>query len=327
MRTLFSLQYSESSPTDVPLSWQNWYSSSFVVVISRAVDSLRTMGIDVTQDMNALKAAKLHMGEEVAMRYARKQIQKVVYAKIVSGGVYQSLSTRLRHKLDRWQFTEEVHGIGCRRIERHLPNMGKVVAPRVLSSGLRTLYNGWCTARRFQSTGTCKLGCKWDGTDSLEHYAICPKVTRLRRALGLPESFHSLLGFMNGIGGVEDSHRALNWLVVFAVYSSVNTLRHSGPLSADQVHHMMMEFCKIGASSHKYSLRVLSAALGTGSWDLPVPGRGKTRARGARVPRPVRKERLSAASSSSAPAQDYSGLVNGALASGVRLPASFGGAC
>jgi hypothetical protein len=155
----------------------------------------------------------------------------------------------------------------ARRLVHHLPRLGKLVAPRVISTILRTLYNGWCTARRFQGSSCCKLGCPYQGTDSIEHYAQCKHTTALRNKLGLPATFHSLLGFIGGIKEQTDAQRTLNSLVVYAVYSSVNHIRHHSPLPEDQVAYMLMEHVKLGAGGHRYSLGVLQSVL-MGS-DLP----------------------------------------------------------
>ena len=73
--------------------------------------------------------------------------------------------------------------------------------------------------------------------DSIEHYARCPCTRKLRQSLHLPPEFDSLVGFMNGLANMSDEEFVLNSLVVYAVYSTVNQLRHSNSLGEDQVQH------------------------------------------------------------------------------------------
>ena len=66
---------------------------------------------------------------------------------------------------------------------------------------MHTALNGWCTARRFQTTGACSFGCG-AGADSVEHYAHCPCYHDQRQrllGLGSPAAGHRLEDFL-GIG-------------------------------------------------------------------------------------------------------------------------------
>ena len=168
---------------------------------------------------------------------------------------------RMRHKLERWRLGC-VPRITTNRCFEALHTLQQQCPPRIAAAVLRTMWNGWCTARRFQGTGTCLLGCCYDNTDSIEHYSRCPQVSTLRGKLGLPASkFQSLPGFLNCISGITDEELQLNSLVVYATYSSVNTIRHTGRLCTAQVQHMLMEYCKLAAAGHTKSLRTLHTAL------------------------------------------------------------------
>ena len=50
--------------------------------------------------------------------------------------------------------------------------LAKLTAPRVVAAVLRTLWNGWCTKRRFGSQGRC-LFCGCQKGDALEHISVC----------------------------------------------------------------------------------------------------------------------------------------------------------
>ena len=56
-----------------------------------------------------------------------------------------------------------------------VPRLRKLVPPKVLAAVLRTLFNGWCTRRRFQARGRCLFGCRM-GADAVDHYIECSRL-------------------------------------------------------------------------------------------------------------------------------------------------------
>ena len=196
---LDSLQYSPNSPTDQPFKWQAWYHSSFVRVVCRAAQQCSALGAPPKTLFRQLRAERAEEEPLVAKLKAKKKLQKTIYDSLLKGKLYTPLHDRVRHKIERWCFDSDTPGQVARRIVHQMPRLGKLVAPRVLSAVIRTLYNGWCTARRFQSSGCCCLGCPYEGTDSIEHYARCRHTNALRSQLQLPDRFFSVLGFMGGL--------------------------------------------------------------------------------------------------------------------------------
>ena len=83
-------------------------------------------------------------------------------------------TTRLRRCLERWKI-QVLHGHRVGRAMRVMVEVGRTSSPRVMAAYLRTICNGWCTKRRYQSHGLCAFDCG-GGEDSLEHFARCPKV-------------------------------------------------------------------------------------------------------------------------------------------------------
>ena len=91
------------------------------------------------------------------------------------------------------------------------------------SGFLRTAFNGWCTERRFQRTGTCRFGCHsmWQ-EDSIGHYAVCPySVAFARNFLRFrPRNFHIghfvALGLTEGNLAREEIETRALWC--YAVY-------------------------------------------------------------------------------------------------------------
>jgi len=80
----------------------------------------------------------------------------------------------LRRKLDRWVL-QTLPGRRLPRVERTLDAISSLVNPRVLSSYIRLLCNGWMTNRRFQGRGFCSFRCGVQ-EDNIEHFAKCKVV-------------------------------------------------------------------------------------------------------------------------------------------------------
>ena len=83
----------------------------------------------------------------------------------------------LRRRLDRWALNI-LPGHRVQRALRVLEVLQRMTSPRVQASYLRTICDGWCTRRRFQSRGGCAFGCG-RGEDSLSHFACCSVVAEL----------------------------------------------------------------------------------------------------------------------------------------------------
>ena len=87
---------------------------------------------------------------------------------------------RMRLQLERWNLDDPRGDRLARRALTNLHSLRRLCTPRVCSAVMRTVWNGWCTNRRFQKdslfSGACVLGCGGYTKDSIEHYARCPRV-------------------------------------------------------------------------------------------------------------------------------------------------------
>ena len=79
----------------------------------------------------------------------------------------------MRSKLLRWEVPVFPRARAERAL-RLLPRPRTLVPPRVMAAVIRTWWNGWVTARRFQQRcgSRCIFGCG-AGEDSVEHYSMC----------------------------------------------------------------------------------------------------------------------------------------------------------
>ena len=64
----------------------------------------------------------------------------------------------LRRRLDRWKI-QVLQGHRVERAMRVMAEVGRTSAPKVQAAYLRTICDGWCTKRRYQSQGLCAFGC------------------------------------------------------------------------------------------------------------------------------------------------------------------------
>ena len=117
--------------------------------------------------------------------------------------------------------------------------LSKLVAPRVLSAVVHTLWNGWCTKRRFQvEHSDCIFRCSADnGEDSIEHYAQCPSLSVFLEVLagdGPPVSMDEFLLLTHDHW--EDESLKDRALGLGAIYMAHNHARMSMLLPPNWVH-------------------------------------------------------------------------------------------
>ena len=162
--------------------------------------------------------------------------------RVFKNAARHSAAAHVRSKLDRWRLPT-LPGHRPRAWMHSLYLSAPLLPPRVQACQLRTAWNGWCTARRFQGVAGCILGCK-RGEDSIEHYAFCSCFhTLCKKHLGLsrppPEA---CLGDFLGVlpcpsslpphlrtGSAVASAAALRALGVYALYKVQNGTRHGLP--------------------------------------------------------------------------------------------------
>ena len=171
---------------------------------------------------------------------------------------------RIRHRIQRWQFPDPI-GHVARRALRRLKSAFSLVTPRVAAVLLRTLFNGWCTARRFQEEGVCILGCCGEARDSIEHYSRCPVQVRFAtRYLRIP-SHHvgSPQSFMCMDKGLDEPLFTLLLLNLYATYTCRNLLKHHrDPSRSRDKCTCMLQIVKQGVFGHKASRTVLHNRIG-----------------------------------------------------------------
>ena len=203
----------------------DWYMSSHVCVLDRAVKEGKDIGV-TNEIVKAALIAKAMAKAVDEQEYVKQHFQRQAYEQILlRGTARQAAHDRFRCKMKRWQ-TLLVPRIQAERAWGMMLRLGQLVRPRVFAAVWRTLWNGWCTRRRFQHEGSCMFGCSNTARDCVEHYAYCPIYQRFRgTTLFLPkiQSLDSL--FLLRHNEWNDDRLILEAISVFAVYTVFNIAR------------------------------------------------------------------------------------------------------
>ena len=168
----------------------------------------------------------------------KKQFQRTILERLKQINK-PSFCNRIRKKLSRWDETPGgligPPGRYSPIIHRRLTLLKTLVPPRVAAAVLRTLWNGWCSHRRFRkrahNSNHCLLGCGGDAEDSIEHYYHCPAVQKVgedylrlkvcnERALNLWLLNEYVLGI--------DRHLMCTALLIYGTHMATNWCRHRG---------------------------------------------------------------------------------------------------
>ena len=159
------------------------------------------------------------------------------------------VEARFRQKFVRWALDTPIGHLARKAPEVFL-DLSEAAPPRVCAALFRTLWNGWCTARRFQKEGSCCLGCSPFARDCIDHPAVCPFALRLKRCSGLKRS--SLASFLC-LDGMEQHGLVVHALATYAVFRVANHFRgKSPPISAKRHEH----WCKAGAPGHSTCVNI-----------------------------------------------------------------------
>ena len=158
-------------------------------------------------------------------------------------------------------------------MSRRLLHLSSLVTPRVHAAVFSTLWNRWCTHRRFQqrhmSNNRCVFMCGGQAEDSFEHYCRCPLVHRVSRNVlhfSYPNEVALDMWLLNSYWlDVDDNFRRAA-LLVYGLYRAFNTIRNNnGISSAKQAVHCIIQLCRQGALGHNECMKVIDTC-----WQKPI---------------------------------------------------------
>ena len=248
------------------LLWNRWFNEG-------PIATLRSNNTILEQQGLTCEAVTKYIGNHRAPGAIRIQYQRSL-SRLLAERHDHNPYWRIRSKLDRWQLPGSP-GPTVTRVSRALERLKELTAPRVRAAVWRTLFNGWTTARRFQRTGKCVLGCNEEfNEDSIEHYAHCAAVRSLSRnflgsgvggtqpAITSPSNAKGdfiVLGLNQG--SVEDALLTKRAILVYAVYRATNLQRHSDDVaSIVESSGILQQYAKEAVRGHSVSTGILLGA-------------------------------------------------------------------
>ena len=150
-------------------------------------------------------------------------------------------------------------------IHANLNALPKLVAPRVCAAVFRTIFNGWCTERRFKRrhlpSNRCVLGCGGEAEDSIEHYCCCPPIVAQ-----LQKKFHIRVptGQLLSLWMMKETRRpdliTSFALIVYAAYNATNIYRHGNTTTHEVAEDCIRQLLIQGVAGHPRSTRFLQDA-------------------------------------------------------------------
>ena len=198
----------------------------------------------------------------------RRKFQSTVYAALHKQQAPDT-HTRFAHKLDRWKLHSTTHlfhdhlsvlqrtpNWQARCAHHRLQTIAKLTSPRVHAAVFGAIWNRWCTLRRFQLRGRCRLCQQPHTEDSIEHYSHCNAVCELAtRHLNLCRhkhvNIHTFTCTNALIRTTEQLTRAA--LLLYATYRASNHQRHTNNSLHDQdLYHAMCQWVVEGACGHAH---------------------------------------------------------------------------
>ena len=150
-------------------------------------------------------------------------------------------------------------GRAAPRCLRQLEQLKEFLPPRVCAAIFRTMFNGWCTKRRFQQRDSkdnkCVFGCNAKAEDSIEHYCRCPATTMvLEKQLAMHVPPCQGMSFW-----MMDQHMSIDKvkcsaLSCYAAYRAFNLYRTQGKATSMEVAVDAMKQFIIQAAGHTSEL-------------------------------------------------------------------------
>ena len=253
--------------------------------------------------MSWLYCSRLAPEQREDIRLKQKREIKKTVALLISKKLCINGPNRIRQKLTRWMdkkaygpkdiISAEFKITGpprwvAERVHHNLSNLASLVPPRVSAAVFRVIGNMWCTSRRFQQSTSygdlkrsrvgssknehgdhCRLGCGTCAKDSIEHYARCSNALKV-----LHDKLHIDVSPERGLvfflmGTVEQRGDkellALSALYVYAISSTFNGYRYTGPKAPDTTYQCIWQHILQGCRGHDSLERSLNSR-----WSKPL---------------------------------------------------------
>jgi hypothetical protein len=228
--------------------WGSWYAGAHVTTLFHNEQRLGRQGLSLGECLSALAGGLPQPWPEEVKAKQKRELQKFVTTAIKNRTRPDPVA-RIRYKLNLREWLDPKatrpsdiysaaglipgpHEWITRRVSNNLQKLSKLVPPRVCAAVLRFIFNGWCTAGRYQQRGRpndrCWLGCGSTAHDKVEHYCRC-QVMRNVFWTKMHVELHPSRGLacfcLATYEQFDDDTLAISALGVYAVYMSTNFYR------------------------------------------------------------------------------------------------------
>ena len=250
--------------------WRDWFDRSMLLALANNMETLQQQ----IGPIQTFIPRQIRPNDHKHWQRTRRKFQSKIYT-----ALHQKLApdahARFAHKLSRWNLHhtslplhEQLSTIQrtpnwqARSAHQRLKTTAKLTTPRVHAAVFGAIWNRWCTLRRFQTRGRCRLCQQPHTEDSIEHYASCNTIRELAtRRLGLCR--HTQINIQTFtctnpfIRTTEQLTRAA--LLIYATYRASNHQRHTdNPLQGEELYNALCQWVVEGARGHANSCKVLS---------------------------------------------------------------------
>ena len=266
--------------------WAEWYKHNYCKVLVENVQWLKSKRItsvsifaQIVPHGGSWSVEDVSKIKRELQRYTLRAIKDAEAPRVVE---------RIRNKVERWRGISYglsgLPGHYSNRMARRIIHLATLVTPRVHAAVFKTLWNGWCTHRRFQrrhwASNICFFKCgdscsistscssSRGAEDSLEHYCRCPVVLRVANHLfhfSYPEEMGLDLWALNSAWLDTPANMRGLALLVYGVYMAFNSIRYNKISDSAQAFHCIVQHCKQGAMGHAPSMAHMEAC-----WRSPM---------------------------------------------------------
>ena len=255
--------------------WRDWFSNAATLALEQTFERTRRKIGDLT--VYFPRSAQAFTKENVQRwKACKREFQSRIYEAIHAREAPDP-HARFREKLHRWKLDHpEQPRHNFLSVKQRTPNwqarsafcrLSEIAchtAPRVHAAVFGAIWNRWCTRRRFQQKGLCRLCQSPTSEDSIEHYVTCKEVKQLasrRLRLDVAEhvNIHTFTCTNRAIATKELLVRSA--LLIYATYRALNYQRTAArPLQGEELYHALCQWLIEGARGHSTSSRILATA-------------------------------------------------------------------
>ena len=252
--------------------WREWYAGAHVSVLARNESNMARKKLSLRGCLIAIAGGEPEPWSDDVIAKQKRSLQKFATSEIKKA-LPQNGENHIRDHLARWMDPETPgprqwvsHNFlipgpplwVARKVNANFQRLSKLVPPRVCSAVWRCIFNGWCTARRFQQRhepwNMCCMGCSMEAEDSIEHYCRCSIThdvfrTKLRIELNPKRALATFC--MSTFEQNRDDILSLTMLGVYAIYMTTNHYRKVGRTNPTVGKNYMVQNIIQGCQGHR----------------------------------------------------------------------------